>query len=435
MPPPQYSRPMASKIRGWGIRIKSNVPYPGRGTWFLSTMNSGHTPRIKRRQWRGVIIRSSPRVAWSCEFPISVVGSLCFYAVVLFHVCWLGIGIDSVEGHQWLHLPLNTPFLYIHSKNKHVIAFELYGKGNNQCAKRKEDTYIMDVGQFSRAYVAQRQIDYKLQGNNYGNPGSMDYLECTAVQYGDALVSSVGALCTIQADLLYFFRWSLCFSFFPISLQLMSWQYYAKLGCAQGGGLKLYAYTDESCTVMSNTNIGLYNDIKVCFLMMWGDPPFPLQFACNNPHTARVRFNSIRAKAVFPGLPTVWTPMLMINLKVTTCMIPSFAAPRLSTSKAADGDVWGQWRRGDRRAPILMWNVRGMGLRSSASSSGPLLVSVIFFLVSHIVLWPRHNHYFLNCLQICSRSCRICLGCVETTTHDDPRRCHSRRGGHEWRRT
>lgn len=64
----------------------------------------------------------------------------------------------------------------------------------------------MDVGQFSRAYVAQRQIDYKLQGNNYGNPGSMDYLECTAVQYGDALVSSVGALCTIQADLLYFFR-------------------------------------------------------------------------------------------------------------------------------------------------------------------------------------------------------------------------------------
>ena len=64
----------------------------------------------------------------------------------------------------------------------------------------------MDVGQFSRAYVAQRQIDYKLQGNNYGNPGSMDYLECTAVQYGDALVSSVGALCTIQADLVYFFR-------------------------------------------------------------------------------------------------------------------------------------------------------------------------------------------------------------------------------------
>jgi hypothetical protein len=78
---------------------------------------------------------------------------------------------------------------YIHRKNKHVIAFEIYSKGNNQCAKRKEDTYIMDVGQFSRAYVAQKQIDYKLQGNKYGNPGSMDYLECTLVQYNDAYVS------------------------------------------------------------------------------------------------------------------------------------------------------------------------------------------------------------------------------------------------------
>jgi len=113
-------------------------------------------------------------------------------------------------------------------KNKHVIAFELYGKGNNQCAKKKEDTYIMDVGQFARAYVAQRQIDYQLQGSNYGNPGSMSYLECTEVQYNDAY-------------------------------------YYAKLGCSLQGGLKLYAYTDESCTVASSTNIGLYNDIKISF--------------------------------------------------------------------------------------------------------------------------------------------------------------------------
>ena len=64
----------------------------------------------------------------------------------------------------------------------------------------------MDVGQFSRAYVAQRQIDYKLQGNNYGNPGSMDYLECTAVEYGDALVSTAEALSTIQAASSDFFR-------------------------------------------------------------------------------------------------------------------------------------------------------------------------------------------------------------------------------------
>ena len=119
----------------------------------------------------------------------------------------------------------------------------------------------------------------------------------------------------------------------------MSFQYYAKLGCASAGGLKLNAYTDESCTVTSNTNVGLYNDIKVCFLMMRGDSSFILQFASTNPQSARVRFNSIRAKAVFPGLLTVWTPRLMTNLKVTTCTIPSFAAPPLSTSKAADGDV------------------------------------------------------------------------------------------------
>ncbi len=43
-------------------------------------------------------------------------------------------------------------------------------------------------------------------------------------------------------------------------------QYYAKLGCTNQGGLKIYAYTDENCSQATNTNIGLYNDIKVsCF--------------------------------------------------------------------------------------------------------------------------------------------------------------------------
>ena len=80
---------------------------------------------------------------------------------------------------------------FLHSKNKHVIAFELFGKGNNQCAKKKQDTYTMDVGQFAKAYVAQQQINYKLANKgNYGNPGSLDYLECTQVDYNDATVSS-----------------------------------------------------------------------------------------------------------------------------------------------------------------------------------------------------------------------------------------------------
>ena len=48
---------------------------------------------------------------------------------------------------------------------------------------------------------------------------------------------------------------------------------------------------------------------------------------------------------------------------------------------------------------MLMRNVLGMGLRSSAYSSGPLLVSVIIVLVSHTVFWTRQNHYYLNCFK------------------------------------
>lgn len=80
------------------------------------------------------------------------------------------------------HLPQN-------SKNKHVIAFDLYGKGNKQCVKKKEGTYLMDVGAFSRAYVAQKQIDYYLVGNEYGGVDALDYAECTEVDYNDVAVS------------------------------------------------------------------------------------------------------------------------------------------------------------------------------------------------------------------------------------------------------
>lgn len=76
------------------------------------------------------------------------------------------------------------------SKNRHVIAFDLYGKGHKTCLKKKEGTYIMDVGKFAKAYVAQKQVDYKLQGNNYGMPDALDYVECTAVEYNDNYVSS-----------------------------------------------------------------------------------------------------------------------------------------------------------------------------------------------------------------------------------------------------
>lgn len=65
----------------------------------------------------------------------------------------------------------------------------MYGKGHNSCTKKKEDTYIMDVGKFAKAYVGQKQLDYKYMGNNYGNPDALNYLTCTAVAYNDAYVS------------------------------------------------------------------------------------------------------------------------------------------------------------------------------------------------------------------------------------------------------
>jgi len=113
-------------------------------------------------------------------------------------------------------------------KNKHVIAFDLFGKGHNQCRKKKEGTYLMDVGQFAKAYVGQKQVDYSLVGDEYDLPDALDYKECTAVEYNDIY-------------------------------------YYAKLGCSSAGGLKVLTYTDEYCTVEVGTNIGLYNDIKISF--------------------------------------------------------------------------------------------------------------------------------------------------------------------------
>jgi len=113
-------------------------------------------------------------------------------------------------------------------KNKHVIAFDLFGKGHKQCTKKQEGTYLMDTGQFAKAYVAQKQVDYSLAGNDYDTPEALDYMECTAVEYNDIY-------------------------------------YYAKLGCSTVGGLKVISYTDEYCTQEVSTNIGLYNDVKISF--------------------------------------------------------------------------------------------------------------------------------------------------------------------------
>lgn len=127
----------------------------------------------------------------------------------------------------WDDYSMEPKMCMIYNK-EHVIAFEMYGAGNKQCAKKREGTYIMDVGQFALAYVAQKQIDYKLAGNDYGGADALDYVQCTAVEYNDNY-------------------------------------YYAKLGCSAQGGLKVLAYTDEYCTQEISSNIGLYNDVKIQF--------------------------------------------------------------------------------------------------------------------------------------------------------------------------
>lgn len=113
-------------------------------------------------------------------------------------------------------------------KGEHVVYFDLYGKGHNQCRKKKDGTYLMDAGKFAKAYVAQKQVDSKLAGNDYDAPEALDYLECTAVEYNDAY-------------------------------------YYAKLGCSNQNGFKIITYSDEYCSQEVNTNVGLYNDVQVSF--------------------------------------------------------------------------------------------------------------------------------------------------------------------------
>eukprot|EP00569_Conticribra_weissflogii_P006668 CAMPEP_0171340966 /NCGR_PEP_ID=MMETSP0878-20121228/8889_1 /TAXON_ID=67004 /ORGANISM="Thalassiosira weissflogii, Strain CCMP1336" /LENGTH=381 /DNA_ID=CAMNT_0011843093 /DNA_START=182 /DNA_END=1327 /DNA_ORIENTATION=- len=111
---------------------------------------------------------------------------------------------------------------------KHYIVFELFGRNNKGCSRKKKGTYTMDVGKFAKAYVAQKKIDYKYMGKDYGDADSLDYVDCTLVEYNGN-------------------------------------NYYAKLGCSSQGGLKILAYSDAYCATEVNANIGLYNDIKLSF--------------------------------------------------------------------------------------------------------------------------------------------------------------------------
>ena len=93
------------------------------------------------------------------------------------------------NSNQFILNSLLDTVVAINSKGNHVIAFGLYAAGHNQCQKKQEGTYLMDVGDFSKAYVAQQYTNYYLMGNDFDVPEAIAYAECTAVYYNDVQVS------------------------------------------------------------------------------------------------------------------------------------------------------------------------------------------------------------------------------------------------------
>jgi hypothetical protein len=49
----------------------------------------------------------------------------------------------------------------------------------------------MEVGKFARAYVAQKEQDYKLYGKDFGDVDALDYVGCTEVYHNDVVVRDV----------------------------------------------------------------------------------------------------------------------------------------------------------------------------------------------------------------------------------------------------
>ena len=76
----------------------------------------------------------------------------------------------------------------------------MYGKNNKNCARARQGTYVMEVGKFSKAYVAQKKVDYELQGNDYGDPEALNYVECTQVQNNDNYVGRLVILFKLRLN-------------------------------------------------------------------------------------------------------------------------------------------------------------------------------------------------------------------------------------------
>ena len=92
-----------------------------------------------------------------------------------------------------------------------------------------------------------------------------------------------------------------------IILDFFNSQYYAKLGCASTGGLRLSSYSDASCTHEINTNLGLYNDIKVSLYKLsdsWIKSALPhmtFESCFINSYFHQVSFNTCQSCLAWPA--------------------------------------------------------------------------------------------------------------------------------------
>jgi hypothetical protein len=114
----------------------------------------------------------------------------------------------------------------------------MYGGGHNNCARAQLGTYYAPVGDFVRGYTKQKDMDYKLQGNDYDVPDELAYTTCTAAYGDDDGGSAV----------------------------------YLQLGCngSTGKAIAMNAYEDSSCSIAKSNynikNLGLdISDLRVKF--------------------------------------------------------------------------------------------------------------------------------------------------------------------------
>ena len=123
--------------------------------------------------------------------------------------------------------------------------------------------------------------------------------------------------------------------------------------------MKVYGYSDEYCTQEVNTNIGVYNDLKVsdpscCDLNNYPSHSYVVLnmflikltslYGIYSLNQYTIRLHSMYAKTVLYILPkTMMTQMLvlkwMTHFILITCTIPSYAVLPNITNRTVDGDV------------------------------------------------------------------------------------------------